>query len=131
MVSPNKNPEGTILKSDKQLLREAGQRILQLEAEAKKGAEAIETLGVWNSRLRISLMAVGIHYRISPAEMEKIVTPYLDKQLEELKRQMDEVKEEFKAKLARGEKVDFIINDNPDKPADAGPDAPPAEPKAE
>lgn len=119
-----KENDHPILKSDKQLLREAGQHILQLENEAKKGSQDIETLTVWNARLRVSLMAVGIHFKITPAQMQEIVTPYLDKQLEELKKQMDDIKEEFKAKLARGEKMEFIVNENPDKPADPAPEAP-------
>lgn len=119
-MKPNNN--GAILKSDKQLLREAGIYINQLEQEAKKGAQDIETLTIMVARYRVSLMAVGIHFKITPAQMQEIVTPYLDKQMEEIQRQLDEVnkeqlaelekaKTEFKEKLKRGEKVDFIVKD--------------------
>lgn len=113
------NPSGIIHKSDKQLLREAGAKILQLEKEAEDGVKTIEQLGIWNARLRVSLMAVGIHFKISPFEMQQIVTPYLDKQLSELEKQMAEIKAKFVEDVKAGKKVEFIINDNVDKAPEA------------
>jgi chromosome segregation ATPase len=111
-----------IIKSAKEQLVDAEQKIARLEAklkqmekEAEEGVQTIEQLALQNSGRQVAIMALGIHFQLTPEAMHDIVQPFFDKRLEELQKEVEDIKTNFKAKLAAGEPVNFTAVENPEK----------------
>lgn len=103
-----------IIKSVRQQLKESLAINAKYEAEAKAGCETIEQLKWQNSRRQITIMALGIHFQLTPEAMQAIVQPFFDKQLDEIKKEVEAIKSDFKANLAAGKMPEFTVVENPD-----------------
>lgn len=111
LINNGHNPN--IIKSKGQLLKEAEKKLRQYEEEAKVGVAQIEELKWMNARLRVTIMALGEHFKLSPDAMKAIVQPKFDAELEETRKGIEAMKEQFKEDLKNGKAPGFTVIDNP------------------
>jgi len=109
-------PSKNIIKSKGQLLKEAIGKIGELERERSDIRKQLEE-AVWQvARLRISLTAVGSHYKLSVDDMKAIIMPFIEKWDAELHAEqlaaIEAQKEKLKADIAAGKMPEFKIIDN-------------------
>lgn len=110
----NNGHRPSIAKSKGQLLKEAGMKIMQFEQEAKQGVAQIEELKWMCARQRVAINALAKHFNLTPEQMKDIIQPYFDGEMEEVKKQVEGMKEQFKADLKAGKLPEFTVVENPD-----------------
>lgn len=103
-----------IIKSKGQQLKEAERAIKLYEEQAKHGVAQIEELKWMVARYRVSINALATHFKLTPEQMKEIIQPYFDDEQEAVKKQVEGLKEKFKADLAAGKMPEFTVVDNPD-----------------
>lgn len=118
--------ENGVIKTERQLLIEAEQKIGQMEKERRLGMEHIEKMKWQIAQLRMGVAALATHFNQTPDQVKVIYDAYCAaedaKLVEEAKKATEEAKKKFVEDLKAGKKVDFkvIDRDNPDgKPAEA------------
>ncbi len=109
-----------VLKTDKEKLADAYNKIAEMEHQAAAGGEAIDKLKWMNAQLRVAITALGEHYELSAEAMHAIVQPYIDKQEVEYKKMVAETKEKFMQDLKDGKVPKFETVPNPDAPKQEG-----------
>ena len=108
-----------VIPSVAQRLKAAEKKIAEMEVEAKRGVATIEELHWMCARYRVTIMALGEHFKLSPDEMKAIVQPKFDEQLQEVQKHHEELKQQFKDNLANGKLPNFTVVENPEqKPAE-------------
>lgn len=117
MLLNNGHRQG-IIKSKGQLLKEAEKRIAQYEKEAKQGVAQIEELKWMVARHRVALMALGEHFKLTKEQMQAIVQPVFDREIEETQKQVENLKKQFKEDLAAGKAPNFTVIENPEQRAE-------------
>lgn len=113
MILNNGNCPG-IIKSKGQQLKELSRENAQLHAEAKVGVATIEELKWMVARYRVSINALATHFKLTPEQMKEIIQPYFDGEMEEIKKQVEGLKDKFKTDLKAGKMPEFTVIENPD-----------------
>lgn len=113
MILNNGNRPG-IIKSKGQQLKDAERHINLLEQQAKVGVGQIEELKWMVARYRVSINALATHFKLTPEQMKEIIQPYFDGEMEEIKKQVEGLKDKFKTDLKAGKMPEFTVIENPD-----------------
>lgn len=118
--------ENGVIKTERQLLIEAEQKIGQMEKERRLGMEHIEKMKWQIAQLRMGVAALATHFNQTPDQVKVIYDAYCAaedaKMSEAAQKATEEAKKKFVEDLKAGKKVDFkvIDRDNPEgKPAEA------------
>lgn len=110
------NENRGILKTEKQLLIEAEQKIGQLENDKRRMAGEVaaakadkEKLTWQNAQLRVGITALALHYKATNEQVEKIYNDYQKAQEEEFAKLGEEEKKKFFTDLHEGRVPDLRV----------------------
>jgi len=109
-----------VLKTDKEKLADAYNKVAEMEHQAAAGGKAIDQLKWMNAQLRVAITALGEHYELTAEAMQAIVQPYIDKREAEFVKMAQETKEKFMQDLKDGKVPKFETVPNPDLPKQEG-----------
>lgn len=108
---PLASRENGIIKTERQLLIEAEQKIGQMENERRLGMEHIEKMKWQIAQLRMGVAALAVHFNQTPDQVKVIYDAYCAaedaKMSEAAQEHVREAKKKFMEGLAAGKKVDF------------------------
>lgn len=108
---PLASRENGVIRTERQLLIEAEQKIGAMENERRLGMEHIEKMKWQIAQLRMGVASLAIHFNLTPDEVKVIYDAYCAAEDAKLSEQgqaeVKAAKAEFMRKLAAGEKVEF------------------------
>lgn len=111
--------QGTVLKTERQMLIDAEKKIGELETIIRTNAELIEKLKWQCAQLRIGITAMGNHYNCSPQQCKELFDAYVAEQEKALKEQGEEAKKQFMEDLKNGKVPELrVVNDSEPIPFD-------------
>lgn len=106
--------ENGIIKTPKQLLIEAEQKIGQMENERRLGIQHIEELKWLVASARSGVAALATHFNLTPADVKVIYDKYCEEQNAKILAENEAAKEKFKKELADGKTPEgFTVLDGP------------------
>jgi hypothetical protein len=103
--------ENGIIKTPKQLLIEAEQKIGQMENERRLGIEHIQKQNMMIANLRIGLTAVATHFNLTPLQVKEIYDKYCAEHAKDAEGLAVEAKEQFLKSVKEGKPIAFTVVD--------------------
>jgi hypothetical protein len=114
MINNLGSGENGVIKSQKQLLIEAEQKIGMLENERRAGIEHIESLKWLVASARSGVAALATHFKLTPADVKVIYDDYCKRESEKILAENEANKKKFVEDLQAGKKVEFETVDRID-----------------
>lgn len=116
MIMPDEilaSNENGVVKSTKQLLIEAEQKIGQMENERRLGIQHIEELKWLVASARSGVAALATHFNLTPMQVKEIYDEYCKVQNQKILDDNEAAKKQFVQDLKDGKKPEFKILENP------------------
>lgn len=105
--------ENGVVKSTKQLLIEAEQKIGQMENERRQGMEHIENLKWLLASARSGVAALATHFNLTPDGVKVIYDEYCKKENQKILDANEAAKAKFIQDIKDGKKPEFRVIDGP------------------